>query len=295
MSPLQPTKAPTGTGLSIKGSAGPFVVQASNFAPGTTAADIEAAVQSVATDASGSGGLVRCRVLTNSPTVIAEMVFQERYIADKVVRTFNNEKADGRILHVFLKQDDTMAGGKRAGNELSQTGAPTHQSHVQNDMSDPSAEAMDVEMTNEASYEVDREVANRDRQDREHRRVDPSIQDGRYGFNSRGQDSAPVSRADDSMRREERSTAPRRGGRADRGSYRDGYDESTGARSSFHHRDEYSNGYNRDRPPPYHGSGAETGRGRFRGDSRYGRVYSDDLTRRPPRDGRFDGRRGDYR
>jgi hypothetical protein len=40
--------------------------------------------------------------MSNNPTVIAEMVFSERHVAETVISTFNNEKADGRILHVFM-------------------------------------------------------------------------------------------------------------------------------------------------------------------------------------------------
>jgi hypothetical protein len=58
---------------------------AQNFAPGTTAADIESAVTPI-------GGLVtRCRVLKTHPIVIAEIVFESKEGADNVVATFNNQ------------------------------------------------------------------------------------------------------------------------------------------------------------------------------------------------------------
>ena len=82
MTPTQPRQQLPGAGLSIRGTAGPFVVEASNFAPGTTAADIESALQSVAVDSNGANGIISCRIVTASPTVIAEMVFTERHIAD---------------------------------------------------------------------------------------------------------------------------------------------------------------------------------------------------------------------
>ncbi len=64
-------------GISIRGQAGPFVVMAQNFAPGTTAADIESAMTPV-------GGLVTsCRLLKTSPIVIAEIVFESREGAEK--------------------------------------------------------------------------------------------------------------------------------------------------------------------------------------------------------------------
>ena len=73
-------------GLSIRGLAGPYVVIGSNFAPGTTAADIESAM------VPSTVMLQSCRILTSSPTVIAELVFAEKQDAESVVATFNNKK-----------------------------------------------------------------------------------------------------------------------------------------------------------------------------------------------------------
>lgn len=82
----QPQSRGVGSEYSIRGSAGPYVVLASNFAEGTTAADIESAMMPV-------GGIMQsCRILTATPTVIAEMVFAEKHNADNVVSTFNNKK-----------------------------------------------------------------------------------------------------------------------------------------------------------------------------------------------------------
>ncbi|KAI1633206.1 hypothetical protein F4809DRAFT_652720 [Biscogniauxia mediterranea] len=87
----------TGHGISIRGLAGPFVVMAQNFAPGTTAADIESAMTPV-------GGLVTsCRLVKTHPLVIAEIVLESKEGADRVIQTFNNQTADGRTLHVYLK------------------------------------------------------------------------------------------------------------------------------------------------------------------------------------------------
>ena len=72
--------------FSIKGAAGPYVVVGSNFAPGTTSADIQSTMEIVA------GEMVSCAIITSYPTVMAEMVFQDRTCADKVVTTFNNQK-----------------------------------------------------------------------------------------------------------------------------------------------------------------------------------------------------------
>ena len=72
-------------GITIRGLAGPFVVMAQNFAPGTTAADIESAVTPV-------GGIVTsCRVVKQHPLVIAEIVFESKEGADNVIATFNNQ------------------------------------------------------------------------------------------------------------------------------------------------------------------------------------------------------------
>jgi len=65
---------------------------ASNFAPGTTAADIESVMRSV------GGDLQFCRLIAAQPTVIAEMGFTNAEDADKVIETFNNKRVNlGRI------------------------------------------------------------------------------------------------------------------------------------------------------------------------------------------------------
>lgn len=84
-------------GMQIRGLAGPYVVMAQNFAPGTTAADIESAMTPV-------GGIVTsCRVLKQSPIVVAELVFESKEGADNAIATFNNQTADGRLLYVYHK------------------------------------------------------------------------------------------------------------------------------------------------------------------------------------------------
>ncbi|KAI0383147.1 hypothetical protein F5Y04DRAFT_251934 [Hypomontagnella monticulosa] len=92
---------PSGQGITIRGLAGPFAVMAQNFAPGTTAADIESAMTPV-------GGLVsECRLVKTHPIVIAEIVFESKEGADRVIQTFNNQTADGRTLHVYMKPGGT--------------------------------------------------------------------------------------------------------------------------------------------------------------------------------------------
>ncbi|KAF2191025.1 hypothetical protein K469DRAFT_655535 [Zopfia rhizophila CBS 207.26] len=86
-------------GFNIRGVAagGPYTVVASNFAPGTTAADIEAVMTPV------GGEILRCRLISSQPTVMVEMVLESKDGADNVIATFNNKKADGRLLYVYLK------------------------------------------------------------------------------------------------------------------------------------------------------------------------------------------------
>lgn len=80
-----------GDGLSIRGLAGPYVVIGQNFAPGTTAADIESAVSAEVR------GMQSCRIMSSSPTVMAEMVFAEKHNAEHVISIFNNKK-----VHIHL-------------------------------------------------------------------------------------------------------------------------------------------------------------------------------------------------
>lgn len=73
--------------LNIRGAAsGPYIVRAQNFAPGTTAADIESVMQNV------GGQMTYCKLVASTPTVIAEMSFVDRTGAEKVIEMFNNKK-----------------------------------------------------------------------------------------------------------------------------------------------------------------------------------------------------------
>lgn len=77
--------APPVAGMTIRGLAGPYIVMAQNFAPGTTAADIESAMIPV-------GGLVlKCRILKTHPITIAEIEFETKEGADRVIESFNNQ------------------------------------------------------------------------------------------------------------------------------------------------------------------------------------------------------------
>ncbi|KAL4807248.1 hypothetical protein BDV18DRAFT_137198 [Aspergillus unguis] len=136
-------------GINIKGaSTAPPVVVGSNFAPGTTAADIQAAIEPV------SGRIVSCWVTSQKPTVTAEITFAETSAAEKAVANFHNQRADGRLLSFELTRRDAF-------------GRPT---------------------TAGPSFDSQREKADRDR--RAQRAADPTLQDGRYGFNEL--DNQPV-------------------------------------------------------------------------------------------------------
>ncbi|KAI6354691.1 hypothetical protein MCOR25_008484 [Pyricularia grisea] len=95
--PAQQQATVRNSGISIRGLAGPPVVMAQNFAPGTTAADIESAF-------TPCGGIVTsCRLLKTSPIIIAEIVFEDPNGAQRVIDQFNNQMADGRLLRVYPK------------------------------------------------------------------------------------------------------------------------------------------------------------------------------------------------
>nr|POF03799.1 putative rna-binding protein [Quercus suber] len=193
------TGANGNAGLSFKGAAGgPYVVLAQNFAPGTTAADIESVMQSV------GGQLTYCRLAASTPTVIAEMGFVEKAGAEAVIETFNNKRADGRLLHVYYKDGSLSKQGTRA---------PRPSDLVQTELDDQ-VPSVPVDANENDTMEVDELAESREQQDklreerrgvdeRPHepfpaaprpdrreddyynrgpRRAEPEYQDGRYGF-----------------------------------------------------------------------------------------------------------------
>ncbi|OCK85837.1 hypothetical protein K432DRAFT_377345 [Lepidopterella palustris CBS 459.81] len=146
-------------GINIRGMAGPYTVVASNFAPGTTAADIEAVMAPI------GGEMIGCRLASSHPTVIAEMIFVEKEGADNVIAMFNNKKADGRLLYVYMK------------------GGPSHafpKAHTR-----PEASVVKPDRSWEQDVmEIDDEERGRGRYEKSHnnRHAEPDYQDGRYGF-----------------------------------------------------------------------------------------------------------------
>lgn len=85
--------ASAGSGINIKGMAGPYTVIASNFAPGTTAADIESVMIPI------GGEMTSCRLVASQPTVIAEMLFVDKAGAENVISMFNGKKVRGALIH----------------------------------------------------------------------------------------------------------------------------------------------------------------------------------------------------
>ncbi|PHH84492.1 hypothetical protein CDD83_1856 [Cordyceps sp. RAO-2017] len=94
---LVSTSRAGGAGMTIRGLAGPFYVIGQNFAPGTTAADIESAMTPV------GGEMTSCKITRMSPVLVAEMVFASREGGERVIDTFNDKTADGRLLKVYPK------------------------------------------------------------------------------------------------------------------------------------------------------------------------------------------------
>ena len=92
-----------GNGLTIRGLAGPYVVVASNFAPGTTSADIQSAMENV------GGPMESCRVVTSYPTVMAEMVFSDKSAAETVIANFNNQKV--QIMALIVRASTDISAG----------------------------------------------------------------------------------------------------------------------------------------------------------------------------------------
>ncbi|EAW13852.1 uncharacterized protein ACLA_068800 [Aspergillus clavatus NRRL 1] len=132
-------------GMTIRGAgSGPFVVVGSNFAPGTTAADIQSALEPV------SGPIMSCWITSQHPTVTAEITLAEKWSAENVIANFHNQRADGRIISMRMKQS-TIGSAPFASAQKPQS-----------------------------SFDDLREQAERERH--MNRRADPIVQDGNYGF-----------------------------------------------------------------------------------------------------------------
>jgi hypothetical protein len=92
-----PPSGPAAMGMSIRGLAGPYAVMGHNFAPGTTAADVESAMTPI------GGEMESCKIVKEKPFIVVEMVFVSREGGERVIETFNNKTADGRVLKIYPK------------------------------------------------------------------------------------------------------------------------------------------------------------------------------------------------
>jgi len=135
------------------------------------------------------GEMLGCKLASKQPTVIAEMVFVEREGADNVIEMFNNKKADGRLLYVYMKNGPPS-------QPLAKV--PTGPA-AQAQRSDRDAMDMDVDERDRGRLRYDSQTVAREE----------DFSDGRYGFNENGAPAPP--------------TQPRQNNRRGRGGYRGGF------------------------------------------------------------------------
>ena len=111
-----------------------------------------------------------CRLITSNPTVIAELVFTKRESAEEMIKKYNNQKADGKLLHVYLQNVPPTFG--ETANNLTSAPKTTR-------TADP--EAMDLEDSRYEEPENQQKAsAFRYEPPRRPRGSQPNIQDGGY-------------------------------------------------------------------------------------------------------------------
>jgi hypothetical protein len=252
------------TGFSIKGKAGPWTIVASNFAPGTTAADIQATLSRDALDSDGQNGLLSCRLVSTSPTVSAELVISERTIADRIISIYNNQLADNRTLRLsYQKQPPASTPGFTVKNsaQAAEPAPPPEEPVFAEDTDMMPVDDLEKPPTNTDSHRYDDEreaaAASRDRRDRESRRDDQQEQDrdrdrdhgegrrdgerDRRPYEDRGYDNR---RYDDRPRYDGRPSYGRGEGRGHYGGgVRGGYARAAGMAGSGGPRGQYRGGY----------------------------------------------------
>ena len=108
--------------------------------------------------------MLGCCVLSTNPTVMAEMVFEKKEGADNVIAQFNNQRADGRLLHIYFKVPNVPSAETMAPRPKLQTSQSS--SALQPSMTDPFSAPAPAQ-----------------------RRAEPDVQDGRYGFDRRRDDA----------------------------------------------------------------------------------------------------------
>ncbi|KAL2068274.1 hypothetical protein VTL71DRAFT_16372 [Oculimacula yallundae] len=168
-------KAKPGPGISIRGLAGPSMVMIQNLALGTTAADIESAMTPV------GGNVLSCRIITERPKVLAELVFETREGADNVVDTFNGQNADGHLLVVYHKAGPLPASIKSAAAAAPAPTPAPRSNTPQGPRADRNADRSENPRPNYSDTDryVPRERSREQRRD--YSRED--LVDGNYGFN----------------------------------------------------------------------------------------------------------------
>lgn len=251
-------------GFTIKGSAGPFTLLASNFAPGTTEADIEAALHTELFDEAGNNCLQSCQIVTSRPSVVAEMVFTEKSVADRIVSKFNNLKADGRILKVALSKSgtDAMNSSRRSASDrdrndhlVATTIEPVSAMPKVTTTAIPSGAEGDMDLDDteipidysaSTPYDHDREAADRDRLNRDRDR--DGFSSGRRADDERRDVDRP--REDRDRRRDDRDRDREREPERDRERERDRDRD----RRDFERRESYD-GRQQRAPPPAYGNG----------------------------------------
>lgn len=267
--------------MNIRGLAGPYTVMGSNFAPGTTSADIRSAMEPV------GGEMVSCKVVMASPTVIAEMVFVEKTGAECVIATFNNQKADGRILHIYAK---TGPSSSTAASPLALSAMPAATQHVSTLAAPPPPDPKPYDAYRNSTADTSRKA----------RAAEPEYQDGSYGFDAPASEGMVVEmeqqqvvdevpkldegRREEPRREESRREQPMYGGHDTSGQrsreygasrYRGNGSDYRQSRGSGRGGNGYE-GYGRSRG--YEGRGYGNGNGRGGGsnlysDQMYGRSY----------------------
>ncbi|KAK3070716.1 hypothetical protein LTR53_009969 [Teratosphaeriaceae sp. CCFEE 6253] len=189
-----------GAGLSIRGAAGgPYIVQAQNFALGTTSADIESVMQSV------GGNMNYCRIVTSAPTVIAQMSFVDKAGADAVIKMFNNKKYDktgvtrptngGAVEEPMVVEDEPLTTIVDTVGDTTMTEVDNHAEARAVEDRQREERRREPREPREREREYEREREPRDaayptgpahRQQNDYpRRAEPAYQDGRYGFGGR--------------------------------------------------------------------------------------------------------------
>lgn len=92
-----------GKGMSIRGLAGLYAVMGQNFAPGTTAADIESAMTPV------GGEMFSCKIVKTTPFLLAEMVFSSKEGGERVIEMFHNKIVSDVSLLFLLPTSPVLA------------------------------------------------------------------------------------------------------------------------------------------------------------------------------------------